>query len=199
MQYETKLYIVKENDSLEKISIENNIPISEIIRLNPLSKHRLIEGQPLILNIPIKENTRDNYNSSNIHNDCKITKLFYTYKELLICTIYYPFAFDILAKSFNDIFYKISNDNELFNLLCSITNIPTLLNNKTEKELLQAQQEINTQVENLKLKYNSTSTNINELFENIELFIIKILNENYKEANNYYNLFEIELCKLLGI
>ena len=68
MESNTTLYIIKRNDSLESIAKEHNIEVSEIIRLNPLAKYRIFEGQPLILN-----SNKDN--KKELRNDIKPSKI----------------------------------------------------------------------------------------------------------------------------
>ena len=125
----TILYIVKKDDSLKSISLNYNTPISEIIRLNPLSKHRLIEGQPLILNINDKEVEDKTFNEQRTNNNYKyeFCNLLNTYKELIISSIFYKFAFDYLKYKFDIVFKKLINDDNLYNILNNVLIFPTLL------------------------------------------------------------------------
>ena len=197
MNYETKLYIVKNNDTLETISINNNVPVSEIIRLNPLSKHRLIEGHPLILSIPIIDEDRTN-NENKKNNYFEIINLINIFKELLMSLMYFRFASDLIKIDFSNRYNTLFNNSILYDLLMNVSILPTLLIEKNEKELLETQKEINKMSTLLKDMYINKSLSIDKMIESIELFILKMMNEDYESSNNYFESFKIELLNILN-
>lgn len=194
----TILYIVKKDDSLKSISLKYNTPISEIIRLNPLSKHRLIEGQPLILNIEYKEDTKSltEQRTTDIYNKNELYNLLNIYKDLITSSIFYKFAFDYLKNKFDIQFNKTINNKNLYDILNNVLIFPTLLDKKDDQELLNVQKEINKIAKSMKEKDNDYFSSIDKIIENIELFILKLYGHNYKEADEYYELFIKEFYKI---
>lgn len=195
MENKVILYVVKNNDTLESISKEFNIPISEIIRLNPLSKHHIFEGQPLILNIEEPQEIKVNktYIENNIYQS-----FFSNLKISILSMVFFKKGFNIFYKKLCDNLTNLhtlddflkSNICKLFEKLITFNNNLSL---NTSNELIKIQKEINELAYNIKSNLmESKKLSIDKIIENLELYILTLNNEDFISSENYFDNLEKE-------
>ena len=200
MNEKTILYIVKQNDTLESIAKNENTEVSEIIRLNPLSKHRLIEGQPLILLKKEIEEFEDNKISSlNRINKSKdyenIELLSLKYKELLLSLIFFEDGYTTLLSKFNEYLTSIKLNNKLAYLLKFVLDFPTYIKQKDDKRITLFQKDLKIYLSKFS-EYDSYS--LEKLVEYIELYVLNMFLKKSKDAELYFEMYQKELYKLIS-
>ncbi len=199
MENKVILYVVKNNDTLESISKEFNIPISEIIRLNPLSKHHIFEGQPLILNI--EEPQEIKVNKTYIENNT-YQSFFSNLKLSILSKVFFKKGFNIYhEKLYNDIANLHTLNNILKENICKlfekIIDFNNYLSLDKNNELVRLQKEINELSYIIKVNLKDVQKlSIDKIIENLELYILTLNNEDFISAENYFDNFEKEFIKL---
>ncbi len=186
MKSTLKLYIVNQGDSLESIAKKMNCNIDEIKQLNRLIKNKLITNQPLL--VPFKELDETREMSNMLSNDEMLILLFQI-KETFLTGLFCFDAYDLMYNKTLNYINKISDDTKRNLFLRKLLNFPAILIRKDEKQLINYEKDLKKLLEEIEDKENTqlNKTNLKYLSEQYQLYILKIGNKNYKEAENIFN------------
>ncbi len=199
---ETILYIVKEKDTLKSIALEHKTSIEEIIRLNPITKYRLIEGQPLIL---LKDNQKENdkiLKPSLSYVDLCVFAFYL--KETMLSSFYYPFLKDYLKKKTkNTLFYilqkldQYNQDeiNQINTYLDELLSLPEILKKKDETLLLDYEKRLRNFNEHFSILMSKNQMayqkdvmkkTLRSLLDRIQLYALKAYAQKGEEAEDIF-------------
>lgn len=181
MENQIKLYIVSKDDTLENIANKMNCSVNEIKSLNRMTKNRLILNQPIL--VPFKEKILERESSSIITKEEMITLLFFIKETFLTCIFCFD-AYDLLFNKTYNYLKKINFDNQKNEYLKKLLLFPSILIRKDEKQLLEYEKDLKSDLEKLTDNDNSplNTTNLKYISEQFQLHVLKVASKNYKEA-----------------
>ncbi len=186
-----KLYIVQENDTLESIASSTNCSKEDIIRYNRLINKNIFKNQPLL--IPIKEKTYEVKEESRFMSNDKtdLITILFMIKEVLLSALLCIDAYDLLKNKTLNYIYKISDNKSKNDFLEKILVFPTLLLKRDEKLILDYEHKIKSDLDNLEELNDDifSKESLKFISEKYQLYILKVGNKNYKEAEKIF--FEI--------
>lgn len=186
-----KLYIVQANDTLESIAQKMNCTIEEIIRYNRMINRNIFINQPLLIpiedkkvEIKIKEENR-----SFTYEKLDLITILFMIKEVLLSALFCIDAYDLLKNKTLDYINRLSDSRSKNNYLEKILVFPTLLLKRDEKIILDYEHKLKLDFDNLKDENEDifSKEGLKFISEKYQLYILKVGNRNYKEAEKIFD------------
>lgn len=194
------LYIIKENDTLEKIARDNNITVDDIYRFNPIIKnHHIIVGTPLNLPI-ITSQKEERISNDNIENK-EYTHIPFLLRLVFDSKLYIENRFPLIFNEFKTTLKKyidtleITEKNNLYILIIDlIENNNKLISLLKEKNISNIKNIISFKKQKIDEYYKiSTDTKYHQIIDCIKecdnlwlSYIYKTSSNQFEEAENIF-------------
>lgn len=180
------LYTCKNGDTLENIARNASCSVLELKRINHLTRDTLHLNQPLL--VPYINHDRGQYAINKTNSQEVFLFLFYL-KETLLSSLYFEDAFSLLKEKTNSYLLSFSKNYNQNKFVNKIMLFGELLKKKDEKMLLEYEHNLKKDLDNLFSQDDNffSLAALKYLKEQFQLYILKMGNKNYKDAENIFN------------